>query len=159
LAGSWADPEQLELEAFDRGWGKVALELGEDEPFDGLGLAGRLREADGELEARWCTRLPAGIEIETDPDLVGRLSAGDQLISERSRQPTKDEPEWLEVVGGQLDRQTESEPLWCPAGPERVGLLAVRPGMEPGSLGSEAGDKRGPREGGDGVDPPEPEAK
>ena len=71
---------------------------------------------------------------------------GGELGRDRGHEPVEHEPQRLEVFDRRLDGQGEGQPLRGMAGPERLGLLATRPGVETRPLLPEPGDQRGPRQ-------------
>ena len=93
-----------------------------------------------------------------EPRPRGRQPARDELAGQGGGQPMEDEAERLEILDRGLDGQPEPEPLRRPARPERLELLAARPGLDPRPFLAEPGDERGPVELGDRADPAQPEA-
>src|SRR6478736_1589285 len=70
----------------------------------------------------------------------------------------EDEAERLEILHRGLDGQPEPKAFRRPARPERLELLAARPGPDPRPFLTEPGDERGPVQLGDRADPAQPEA-
>ena len=70
----------------------------------------------------------------------------------------EDEPKRFELLDWGLDRQPEQESLGGPPRPERIGLLAARPGVQQGTLLAEARDEGRPGQLGHRADPAQSEA-
>ena len=83
----------------------------------------------------------------------GRRAGAASALASRWRTNRSDS---VSATGGSMG-SAERQPLRGAARPERLELLAARPGMEPLALLAEAGDERRPRQLGDLADPAQPE--
>src|SRR6185503_16193833 len=118
-------PVELERETGDGRGRRSPLEPGKQEPFDGLGLGGRLGEPLLDVKLGWRSRPgESQVQVEVEPRAGGRQATGRQLLRQRRREPMEDEAERLEVLGGRLERQGQDQPLRGTAWPEWVQLLS-----------------------------------
>ena len=147
LAGRLGRATQLQLQPLDRGRRRLPFQPREQQALDGLGVRGGFRKALLDLDPR--RRPPRGegqVQLQGQVRAVRGESPGGELGRDRGHQPVEHEPQRLEVLDRRLDGQREGQSLGGMARPERLGLLATRPRVEPSSLVPEPGDQRRARE-------------
>ena len=107
--------------------------------------------------------VPAGAKARSrSRRRLARVTARPRAVDLRGQcrdQPMEHEAERLEVLHGRLDRDGEGEAFGGPARAERIGLLAVGPGVDAGAFRPEPGDERGRRQVRHGADPAQTEAR
>ena len=159
LAGRRARARELQLQPGDGGRRRRPLELGKEQPLDGLGVGGGLGEAglDGELRRRSGGR-EGEVQGQPEAALLRGEAARGQARAERHREPAEDEPDRLQLGDGGLDRQAEDEPLRRAAGPEGLDLLATGARPDAGPFLAESRHQRRRGQLGDLADPAQAEA-
>ena len=109
LTGRRGRAVQLEHEPGDRGRWRGALEPGEQQALDRLGVGGRFGEALLDVElGRRPGQGEGEIEVQVQPGPRGRQPARDELVGQGDGQPVEDEAERLEILDGGLDGQAEA---------------------------------------------------